>query len=89
MSGAFVSLPPAVVASISKDPRKIGIRVGQSFSIVAFAALMGTPISGALQTADNGGFTKMATFAGVVVLSGGIILAAARLVWSRKIWLKV
>lgn len=89
VSGAFVSLPPAVIASISKDPRKIGIRVGQSFSIVSLAALMGTPISGALQVRERGGFWGMAVFAGTVVLSGGVILSCARVMWSRKVLVKV
>lgn len=88
-SGAFVSLPPAVVAAISRDPRKIGIRVGQSFTIVSFGALTGPSISGAIQQQQNGAFSGMAFFAGFIVLSGGIVLFVTRIIWSRKVLLKV
>lgn len=88
-SGAFVSLPPAVIASISSEPRKIGIRVGQSFTLISIGALIGTPISGALQVEDHGNYIFMAIFAGVIVLSGGALLTAARALWSRRIMVKV
>lgn len=88
-SGAFVSLPPAVIASISKDPKKIGVRVGQSFSMVSVALLAGPPISGAIMSGENGRFTGTAIFAGIVVLFGGFTLIVARLLWSRSLYVKV
>lgn len=93
-SGAFVSLPPAVIASISTavPANKIGVRVGQAFTFAAFATLSGTPISGACLTSDGGrqgGYVKMSLFAGCVVLAGGIILAVARVRWNRGFLVKV
>lgn len=81
-SGAFVSMPPPTVAAITKDPKKIGVRVGQSFTIVSLAALVGPPISGALLGRND--FVKPSIFAGVIVISGGITLTLAKFAYSRN-----
>jgi len=46
-SGTFVSMVPSLIAQIS-DIRQIGVRNGTNFLIIAFAALCGNPIGGAL-----------------------------------------
>jgi predicted MFS family arabinose efflux permease len=78
-SGAFVSLAPSLVAQIS-DIREIGIRNGSLFAAISIAALTGSPIGGALVTADNGGFTYLQIFCGVTMSVGCIIYLASRAV---------
>ncbi|KAF8598020.1 MFS general substrate transporter [Ceratobasidium sp. AG-I] len=83
-SGAYVSLISPIFVSLSKNMQEIGIRLGLAFAIVGFAALIGTPISGALLT-GNLIWWRPLTFAGIVVLSGSFSLAMARhIVVKRK-----
>ena len=76
-SGAFVSLAPALVAQIS-DIRQIGVRVGTMFAVISVAGLVGNPIGGALVTAEDGGFTHLQIFCGVMMFAGGACFVAAR-----------
>jgi predicted MFS family arabinose efflux permease len=80
-SGAFVSLAPSLVAQIS-DIREIGVRNGSLFAVISVAALTGSPIGGALITADNGGFTYLIIFCGATMAAGSFMF-----VWSR--WVQV
>lgn len=52
-SGAFISLLTAPLLSLGK-PNEIGERSGMLFTIVAFGAMCGPPISGAIQKATGG-----------------------------------
>lgn len=76
-SGAIVSLPPALIAQIS-DVRKIGTRVGSLFFVMSFAALTGSPIGGALVTAEHGKFLHMQIYAGVIMAAGAFFFICAR-----------
>ncbi len=76
-SGAFVSLAPSLVAQIS-DIREIGVRNGSLFAAISVAALTGSPIGGALVTADNGSFTYLQIFCGVTMSVGCVIYVASR-----------
>jgi predicted MFS family arabinose efflux permease len=78
-SGAFVSLAPSLVAQIS-DIREIGVRNGSLFAAISVAALTGSPIGGALVTADNGGFTYLQIFCGVTMAAGCALFLASRAV---------
>lgn len=79
-SGSFVSVPPAVISSITKDMSKIGARLSLCFFISGFAVLAGTPIAGALISREKGGFLGAQLFAGVCILLGAVFIA-----WSRHI----
>ena len=76
-SGAFVSMAPALIAQIS-DIRQIGVRTGTLFAIIAFAALVGNPIGGALVAGQNGGFVHLQIFSGVLLLAGSTVFVLAR-----------
>ena len=45
-SGSFVSLPATVFVHLTANRALIGTRMGQGFSIVSVAVLIGTPIAG-------------------------------------------
>lgn len=79
-SGSFVSLPPTVVVSLSMDARdKIGTRLGQSFAIVAFGVLIGTPIGGTVL--EHGGFDALWIFGGCMLFGSAACLIMARWSW--------
>ena len=76
-SGAFISLSPALVAQIS-DNRQIGVRIGTNFFIIAFGVLAGNPVAGAIISKDNGQYTGLQIFCGVVILAAAVAYLAAR-----------
>ncbi|KAL9110111.1 MAG: hypothetical protein Q9227_005305 [Pyrenula ochraceoflavens] len=81
-SGAAVGLGPAMVAQISKI-QQIGTRVGTLFLLNSIAALIGSPVAGALVKTSSGGhmsFTDLQIFCGVMMLGGACIFVAARIV---------
>ncbi|RSM07900.1 hypothetical protein CDV31_008392 [Fusarium ambrosium] len=56
-SGAFQSLMPTGVASITKRLDAMGTRIGMCFSIISFAGLTGPPIGGRIQSATKDDYT--------------------------------
>src|SRR2546430_618163 len=48
VSGGLISLSPATIATLSKNPNEYGTRMGMAFTVCAFGALVGNPIAGAL-----------------------------------------
>lgn len=81
-SGAFVSLPPAIIVSLSQKERgKIGTRLGQSFACLAVGVLIGTPIGGAILRA-TGGYDAVWAFAGSTLIVAAVLLTSARVCWK-------
>ena len=76
-SGSIVSLIPALVAQIS-DIRKIGVRNGTLFAIISVAALVGSPIGGALLAQGNGRFLHLQIFCGVMLVISSTVFVVAR-----------
>jgi MFS family permease len=77
-SGAYVSIMPTLVAEITSDMSKLGVRNGTSFAIISIAALIGAPIGGALIKACDGRFWGLQVFAGLTLGSGTILILATR-----------
>ncbi|PCG98252.1 Major facilitator superfamily domain, general substrate transporter [Penicillium occitanis (nom. inval.)] len=69
-SGGFVSLPPVVMMTITKDFRDLGTRLGMSFGLCSIALLVGTPIGGAILSAGG-------SYLGVQLFCGACIAACA------------
>lgn len=82
-SGAYVSLIAPLYTGLSKHPSEIGMRIGVAFIIVSIAALVGTPITGALLTADHDKFYGAIIFSGVCVFVGGTFMLASRFATAR------
>lgn len=84
-SGSGISLSPVLVAHSSPMP-EIGTRTGVAFAIAGIATLTGSPIGGAIITAQNGSYLGTKIFGGVSCAVGTLLFIAARvaLVGPRK-----
>ncbi|RWA10466.1 hypothetical protein EKO27_g4655 [Xylaria grammica] len=81
-SGAFISLAPAVIAQIS-DIRQIGARSGVLLFISSLGALTGSPVGGAIVTAQNGEYLGLKLFTGITIGFAAVFLVVARAVQVR------
>ncbi|KAA8642767.1 hypothetical protein EYZ11_002934 [Aspergillus tanneri] len=75
-SGTFVSLPPTVFVSLTKNHAMIGTRMGMGFSIISLGALAGTPIAGAIL--GDHGFGAVWNFSAAMVIASGVGVTIAR-----------
>ncbi|KAK7526920.1 major facilitator superfamily domain-containing protein [Phyllosticta citriasiana] len=83
-SGAVLSVSPLSLASITKDPRQLGTRIGMSFGLGAFGLLAGNPSAGALVNIGTESFVKAQVFGGVFLLAAGAFVAAALFVQTLR-----
>ncbi|KNG83963.1 MFS monocarboxylate transporter [Aspergillus nomiae NRRL 13137] len=77
-SGGFVSLPPVVMASMTKDIRTLGTRLGMVFSTTSFGLLIGTPIGGAILDSTHK-YLGVQLFTACCLITASSIFAALRL----------
>jgi MFS family permease len=75
-SGAYVSLVLVPLVMMG-DMRSAGRRTGTGFSVIAFGALAGPPISGAIYQA-TGGFKDVGYYAGSCILVAVVFLCLAK-----------
>lgn len=88
VAAGIQSLFPATLSTLTTDLKKTGVRMGMVLSVVGVAALIGSPIAGALIQEDNGEYLYAQMFMGSAVVAGMMTLVAARiaklgLVWER------
>ena len=76
-SGGFVSLPPVVMASMTKDIRDLGTRLGMVFGVTSFALLVGTPIGGAILHSSHG-YLGVQLFTACCLATSAILMAILR-----------
>ncbi|EJU01034.1 MFS general substrate transporter [Dacryopinax primogenitus] len=84
-SGAVVSLLAPLMAALSDHFWEMGMRMGFAFSLIGIAALIGTPIDGAL--IGNGpvfDWWKAEIFSGIVMLAGCALLVVAGYLLAKK-----
>lgn len=78
------SLFPAALSFLTTDLRKLGVRMGMTFTIVSFAVLTGPPIAGAI--IDNGGgYEGAQAFAGCSLALAFVFLIASKVVRMKKL----
>ncbi|KAI4184663.1 MAG: hypothetical protein L6R41_004588 [Letrouitia leprolyta] len=81
--GCFAAILPALVGQITPDVRSIGVRLGSTFFVTAWAGLTGQPIAGALvqKGAEMGNmeYIYLKVFCGLTIAIGAGFLAAARI----------
>ncbi|KAK0517480.1 hypothetical protein JMJ35_000635 [Cladonia borealis] len=79
-AAAIQGLFPSVVASLTTDLKKAGVRMGMVFSAISFASLTGPPLGGALIQNDNGRYLDAQMWAGSSLMVGFLMLIASRVV---------
>ncbi|CAI7575302.1 unnamed protein product [Penicillium discolor] len=70
----------ATLSTLTTDMKKIGVRMGMVLSVVAVAALIGSPIAGELVIRDDGEYLYAQMFMGSAILLGGLTLIGARVI---------
>ncbi|KAJ8700393.1 hypothetical protein PTI98_003422 [Pleurotus ostreatus] len=83
-SGTYTSLLAKPMMELG-DTGDVGRRLGMFMSILAIGALIGPPISGAINTA-TGGFHVVGYYAGSVILVGVCMLTISRHLVLRQVW---
>ncbi|KAF1996001.1 MFS general substrate transporter [Amniculicola lignicola CBS 123094] len=78
-AASFQSLFPTSIAALGDDVMKTGTRLGMAFSTIAFSALLGPPIGGALlRVGEGGGYPAAICWAAASTVGGAILLGMAR-----------
>ncbi|KAK9895935.1 MFS general substrate transporter [Cystobasidium minutum MCA 4210] len=81
-SGSFVATVPACLANLTQNMNELGSRSALCFCVVAFAALCGSPITGALVRGTD--FTRSACFSGSMILAGCCVGLVARYILTKR-----
>ncbi|KAJ3530033.1 hypothetical protein NM208_g6113 [Fusarium decemcellulare] len=91
--GGVQSLFLAVATIICSDMSKIGAQLGIISAAVGVGALLGSPISGAIISLNEGSYTGAQAFSGSTLIVGGLFVLAAREVKRRQqqegLWIKL
>ncbi|KAK9477060.1 major facilitator superfamily domain-containing protein [Lipomyces japonicus] len=88
VSGAFVSLPPSILAGFTKNIHVLGTRMGMAFAAAGFGVLIGTPVAGALLKTPKT-YTAAILFGAFILLVAFLLSVACRIVKSgTKIFVK-
>ncbi|GIZ37958.1 hypothetical protein CKM354_000138600 [Cercospora kikuchii] len=74
-SGAFVSLQPSTVVSITEDMSTVGARLGLNTFCAALGLLIGTPIAGSLLQEDSSWVGLQVFCSATLFLAGGLVVA--------------
>jgi len=77
-NGAAQGVFVGSLASLTKDPRKMGTRFGMVCTTVAFATLAGPPTAGAIIDRSGGEYLWAQIWAGLVIVLAAFTMAAAR-----------
>lgn len=78
-SGGFIGVCTTLVSQIS-DISQIGTRVGTLFAIESIGALIGSPIGGAIVSAQHGDYLGLQLFCGCSMMIGSLMF-----IWARYI----
>ncbi|TLS23691.1 uncharacterized protein PpBr36_06604 [Pyricularia pennisetigena] len=87
-AGGIQSLFPAGASALAPDLRKRGVRIGMAFSCVSIAALIGSPIAGALISAMKGSYLAAQVFVGGSLLMGSGFLVVSNIMAGREMGIK-
>ncbi|KAL2260634.1 hypothetical protein VTK26DRAFT_5311 [Humicola hyalothermophila] len=89
-NGAAQGLFAGALASLTRDPRKMGTRFGMVCTIAAFASLAGPPTAGAIIDKSGGKYLWAQVWAGLVIVLAAFVLASSRVaVTGWRLWVKI
>ena len=83
-ANATQSLFPAAVGSLSKDPTRVGTRVGMILGVVSISSFTGPPIGGGLIALHGGLFFYAQLLGGLTLLGGCLVYTAVALLHREK-----
>jgi MFS family permease len=72
---------PAALSTLTDDPRKQGTRMGMGFFFAGIGALVGSPLGGALISANGGNYIYAQMWAGSAIFAGFVVILAS--VWMK------
>ncbi|KAF2464801.1 putative MFS transporter [Lindgomyces ingoldianus] len=78
-SGCIFSIIPALIAKISPDIRKLGVRTGSLYAVSATGVLVGSPIAGVIASGKGNGFLGLTLFSGILLMVGTFFVGFSRL----------
>lgn len=76
-SGAFVSVAPVALTSLTPNLRTLGTRMGQAFFVSSLGLLVGSPVSGVIAD-QSGSYLGLQLFSGLTLVLTGILVMWAR-----------
>lgn len=77
VSGSMVSLPPATIANLTKNPLDYGTRMGMGYTVASLGALIGSPVGGAAQRPRGSSKADVQyRFQGTWFFAGAVMLLA-------------
>ncbi|KAK2000366.1 major facilitator superfamily transporter [Colletotrichum falcatum] len=85
-NGAAQGVFGGSTASLTTDPQKMGTRFGMIATISGFATLAGPPTAGAIIDRAGGQYLGAQIWGGVMMISGSLAIAAARVAKAGKSW---
>ncbi|KAI7775506.1 mfs monocarboxylate transporter [Diaporthe eres] len=83
-NGAAQGIVLGALASLTADPRKMGVRFGMVATLSGVATLAGPPMAGAIIDSTGGRYLWAQIWAGAVLLASSFIIAASRVSKSGK-----
>lgn len=83
-NGAAQGIVLGALASLTADPRKMGVRFGMVATLSGIATLAGPPMAGAIIDSTGGRYLWAQIWAGAVLLASSFVIAAARVSKSGK-----
>jgi MFS family permease len=78
VSGAVVSLPSAIVASLVPNMQLLGTWMGMSFCFAAVGILIGNPVAGTIIHVSQNEFTSGWIFSGSLILTAGALFSITK-----------
>ncbi|PQE32765.1 MFS monocarboxylate transporter protein [Rutstroemia sp. NJR-2017a WRK4] len=85
LSGAVVSLPSTVVASLVPELRLMGTWMGMCFCFAGLGFLIGNPIAGAIINIETNDFTGGLIFAATTVIAGSVAFIGVRILKMKTL----
>ncbi|KAK1831625.1 hypothetical protein QBC39DRAFT_407739 [Podospora conica] len=85
VNGAAQGVFVGSLASLTRDPRRMGTRFGMVCTTAAVATLAGPPMAGAIIDASGGRYTGAQVWAGCVICAGAGLFGAARVEDARRV----
>ncbi|PWY67864.1 MFS general substrate transporter [Aspergillus eucalypticola CBS 122712] len=85
-SGGLISLQSACIGQITPDHSIIGVKIGLMMGFCSVGGLTGSPIAGALLSADHQKWYGFIDFCGSILMGGAVVTILSRYVAAPREW---